>query len=82
MLRQCGHLQLEQPELAGQLGARKAGHILSTTPDLIASGNIGCHTQIQSHVRRQGSAVPVMHTVEVLDRAYRGSCEGSKGQRV
>ncbi|WP_029482922.1 glycolate oxidase subunit GlcF [Deinococcus marmoris] len=68
----AGTYNLEQPELAGQLGARKAGHILSTTPDLIASGNIGCHTQIQSHVRRQGSPVPVMHTVEVLDLAYRG----------
>jgi glycolate oxidase iron-sulfur subunit len=68
----AGTYNLEQPELASQLGVRKAGHILSTTPDLIASGNIGCHTQIQSHVRRQGSRVPVLHTVEVLDLAYRG----------
>ncbi|UBV41495.1 glycolate oxidase subunit GlcF [Deinococcus taeanensis] len=68
----AGTYNLEQPELAGQLGQRKAQNILSTTPDLIASGNIGCHTQIQSHVRRQGSPVPVMHTIEVLDLAYRG----------
>ncbi|AXG98239.1 glycolate oxidase iron-sulfur subunit [Deinococcus wulumuqiensis] len=69
----AGTYNLEQPELAAQLGQRKAKNILSTTPDLIASGNIGCHTQIQSHVRRQGSGVPVMHTVEVLDLAYRGA---------
>ena len=68
----AGTYNLEQPELANQLGERKAGHILSTAPDLIASGNIGCHTQIQSHVRRAGSRVPVLHTVEVLDLAYRG----------
>jgi len=68
----AGTYNLEQPELAGQLGARKAKNILSTTPDLIASGNIGCHTQIQSHVRRQGSPTPVLHTIEILDRAYRG----------
>ncbi|WP_221088434.1 glycolate oxidase subunit GlcF [Deinococcus aquaedulcis] len=68
----AGTYNLEQPELASQLGARKAKNILSTAPDLIASGNIGCHTQIQSHVRRAGSRAPVMHTVEVLDRAYRG----------
>ena len=68
----AGTYNLEQPDLAGQLGARKAKNILSTTPDLIASGNIGCHTQIQSHVRRQGSPTPVLHTVEILDRAYRG----------
>ncbi|GHF56858.1 glycolate oxidase iron-sulfur subunit [Deinococcus metalli] len=68
----AGTYNLEQPELATQLGQRKAKNILSTTPDVIASGNIGCHTQIQSHVRRQRSAVPVMHTIEVLDLAYRG----------
>ncbi|WP_309569991.1 (Fe-S)-binding protein, partial [Deinococcus sp.] len=68
----AGTYNLEQPELATQLGVRKAKNILSSTPDLIASGNIGCHTQIQSHVRRQGNAVAVMHTVEVLDLAYRG----------
>ncbi|GAA5513444.1 lactate utilization protein A [Deinococcus carri] len=68
----AGTYNLEQPELANELGVRKARNILSTTPDLIASGNIGCHTQIQSHVRRQGSRVPVLHTVEVLDLAYRG----------
>ena len=68
----AGTYNLEQPALAGQLGERKAKNILSTTPDLIASGNIGCHTQIQSHVRRQGSPTPVLHTIEILDRAYRG----------
>lgn len=68
----AGTYNLEQPELANALGMRKAQNILSTMPDLIASGNIGCHTQIQSHVRRAGSRVPVLHTVEVLDLAYRG----------
>ncbi|WP_034384856.1 glycolate oxidase subunit GlcF [Deinococcus sp. YIM 77859] len=68
----AGTYNLEQPELANSLGVRKARNILSTRPDLIASGNIGCHTQIQSHVRRAGSRVPVLHTVEVLDLAYRG----------
>ncbi|PTA68926.1 glycolate oxidase subunit GlcF [Deinococcus arcticus] len=68
----AGTYNLEQPELATALGQRKAANILSTAPDLIASGNIGCHTQIQSHVRRAHSPVPVLHTLEVLDRAYRG----------
>ncbi|MEW6423049.1 MAG: glycolate oxidase subunit GlcF, partial [Deinococcota bacterium] len=68
----AGTYNLEQPELANELGVRKAKNILATRPDLIASGNIGCHTQIQSHVRRAGSRVPVLHTVEVLDLAYRG----------
>ncbi|ADY27171.1 protein of unknown function DUF224 cysteine-rich region domain protein (plasmid) [Deinococcus proteolyticus MRP] len=68
----AGTYNIEQSELAGQLGRLKAGHILSVQPDLIASGNIGCHTQISTHVRRQGSGVQVLHTVEILDLAYRG----------
>jgi len=68
----AGTYNLEQPALANELGVRKARNILSTTPDLIASGNIGCHTQIESQTRRAGSRVPVLHTVEVLDLAYRG----------
>ncbi|MFC4637156.1 glycolate oxidase subunit GlcF [Deinococcus hohokamensis] len=68
----AGTYNLEQPELASQLGQRKAQNILATAPDLIVSGNIGCHTQIQSHLRRQGSGARVLHTIELLDLAYRG----------
>ena len=68
----AGTYNLEQPELAAQLGERKARNVLSTQPDMVASGNIGCHTQIQSHLRRQGSPVPIHHTIEILDLAYRG----------
>ncbi|AZI43444.1 glycolate oxidase iron-sulfur subunit [Deinococcus psychrotolerans] len=68
----AGTYNLEQPELATQLGERKAKNVLSTQPDMVASGNIGCHTQIQSHLRRQGSGVPIHHTIEILDMAYQG----------
>ncbi|TSA87096.1 glycolate oxidase subunit GlcF [Deinococcus detaillensis] len=68
----AGTYNLEQPELATQLGERKARNVLSTQPDMVASGNIGCHTQIQSHLRRQGSGVPIHHTIEILDMAYQG----------
>ena len=72
----AGTYNLEQPELAAQLGERKARNVLSAQPDMVASGNIGCHTQIQSHLRRQGSPVPIHHTIEILDLAYRGlNCE-------
>lgn len=68
----AGTYNLEQPELATELGRRKAGNVLAVQPDMVASGNIGCHTQIQSHLRRQGSQVPIHHTIEILDLAYRG----------
>ena len=39
----------------------------ATKPDLIATGNIGCITQIAT-----GTAIPILHTVELLDWAYGG----------
>ena len=47
--------------------ARKVANIERTRPDLIATGNIGCMTQIQ-----KGTAIPMVHTVELLDWATGG----------
>ena len=63
----AGTYNLEQPELARQLGQRKVGHILSTGAEAIATGNIGCMTQIQSHLPEP---LPVFHTMEILALAY------------
>ena len=63
----AGTYNLLQPEIAGELKARKVANILSTAPDLIAAGNIGCITQIAS-----GTGVPIVHTVELLDWATGG----------
>ena len=42
----AGVYNILQPELAGQLRDRKTGHIARTKPDIVATGNIGCITQI------------------------------------
>ena len=63
----AGTYNLLQPEIAEQLKARKVANILTTMPDLIAAGNIGCITQIAT-----GTGVPVVHTVELLDWATGG----------
>jgi hypothetical protein len=47
--------------------AAQVANIASTAPDVIASGNIGCITQLAS-----GTSIPVMHTVELLDWAAGG----------
>jgi glycolate oxidase iron-sulfur subunit len=57
----AGTYNLLQPEIAGRLRERKLGNLKATRPDLIAAGNIGCITQLS------GDAVPVVHTVELLD---------------
>jgi glycolate oxidase iron-sulfur subunit len=56
-----------QPELSAELRERKIANIERVRPDVIATGNIGCITQIQ-----QGTDIPVVHTVELLDWAYGG----------
>jgi glycolate oxidase iron-sulfur subunit len=63
----AGTYNLLQPEIAGQLRARKVANIERTRPDLIATGNIGCMTQIG-----KGTAIPIVHTVELLDWATGG----------
>ncbi len=57
----AGTYNLMQPEIAGQLQARKRGNLERTGADLVAAGNIGCLTQIG------GASLPVVHTVELLD---------------
>ncbi len=63
----AGTYNLLQPEIAAQLRARKVANIERIAPDLIATGNIGCMTQIA-----KGTAIPIVHTVELLDWATGG----------
>ena len=66
----AGTYNIEQPEIANTLGERKARNIIATGAQVVVTGNIGCFTQIQTHLRRLGRDIPVMHTVELLDKAY------------
>ncbi len=68
----AGSYNLEQPEIAAELGEHRAKTILNSGCDLAATGNIGCMTQMRFHLRRLGSRIPVVHTVEVLAAAARG----------
>jgi glycolate oxidase iron-sulfur subunit len=63
----AGTYNVEQPETAAELGRRKADNLRATGADVVAAGNIGCLTQIRQHLK-----LPVVHTVQILDRAYAG----------
>lgn len=73
----AGSYNIEQPELAQQLGQRKANAVSATGADLLVTGNIGCMTQISSHLNSQGKSLPVLHTIQLLDRAYTGESIGA-----
>jgi glycolate oxidase iron-sulfur subunit len=63
----AGVYNILQPEIAGQLRDRKARNLSRLKADVIATGNIGCMTQI-------GSALdtPVVHIAQLLDWAQGG----------
>ena len=63
----AGTYNLLQPEISGQLKARKVKTLEARKPDIISAGNIGCMMQIGS-----GTQTPVVHTVELLDWATGG----------
>jgi glycolate oxidase iron-sulfur subunit len=63
----AGTYNMLQPELSAALRARKQQNIATTTPDAVATGNIGCITQIAL-----GGDYPVLHLVELLDWATGG----------
>lgn len=66
----AGIYNIEKPDIAKELGRKKATNLMSTHPDVIALGNIGCMTQIRKHLQRYDTPPPVLHTVQILARAY------------
>lgn len=63
----AGTYNLLQPEIAAQFGQRKAEHIRQVGPDVIATGNLGCSTQLSHY-----TDIPIVHTVQLIDWAGGG----------
>ena len=63
----AGTYNILEPEIADRLKERKIANLQAIEPQVIAAGNIGCIAQIGS-----GTALPVLHTVEMLDWATGG----------
>jgi glycolate oxidase iron-sulfur subunit len=68
----AGVYNLLQPDAARELGERKAANVVATGADLLVTANPGCLLQIDAALRRQGRAIRLAHTVEVLDASIRG----------
>lgn len=63
----AGTYNLLQPEMANELGARKAAHVDATGAHAVATGNLGCMLQMARFTDR-----PMVHTAELLDWATGG----------
>ncbi|MBL9211879.1 MAG: glycolate oxidase subunit GlcF [Opitutaceae bacterium] len=69
----AGTYNLDQPAIADSLGRQKAEAVIATGAQVVATGNIGCLTQVRNHLGRLGSPVQVRHTLQVLRDAYTAS---------
>jgi glycolate oxidase iron-sulfur subunit len=63
----AGVYNILEPEIAARLKERKARRLTATGAAVVATGNIGCLAQLQG-----SSALPVVHTAELLDWATGG----------
>ncbi len=63
----AGTYNIMQPDLATRLRDRKIANIDATGAPVVATGNIGCMSQLAT-----GTEKPVVHTVELLDWATGG----------
>ncbi len=63
----AGTYNIMQSDIATRLRDRKVRNIEATGADLVATGNVGCITQIGL-----GTKLPVVHTVKLLDWAHGG----------
>jgi glycolate oxidase iron-sulfur subunit len=65
----AGVYNLLEPEMAGELGRRKATRIRETGAQVVTAGNPGCLMQIRQHCQEAGLGVEVAHPVTLLARA-------------
>jgi glycolate oxidase iron-sulfur subunit len=63
----AGTYNVLQPEIAARLRDRKLASIAGTGAAVVATGNIGCITQLAV-----SASVPIVHTVQLLDWATGG----------
>jgi glycolate oxidase iron-sulfur subunit len=68
----AGSYNVTQPEMAEQLGERKARNILATGAQAVFTANVGCLLQIAHHLRRLKPHLWVAHPMDALWASYCG----------
>jgi glycolate oxidase iron-sulfur subunit len=68
----AGVYNLLEPEMAAELGGRKARHVLATRADILVTANPGCLLQVRASLARLGRRIPLAHPVELVDASIHG----------
>ena len=66
----AGIYNLTNSEMAERILADKMKHVKEIGADILVTGNPGCLIQLKSGVRTAGLDLEVVHTMELLERAY------------
>ena len=66
-----GIFSLNHYDLSADIGAKKAGSIKRSNAQVVATGCPGCKIHIEDSLNRAGMSVPVVHTVELLDKTLK-----------
>jgi glycolate oxidase iron-sulfur subunit len=66
----AGTYNMTEPEMSGRLSDRKIANIAETGAKTVITGNVVCHMQISEAVRERRLDAEVIHTMDVLARAY------------
>lgn len=64
-----GVMRITHPKLSDGIADEKARSLIATNAPLVVTGCPGCSVQIANALRRAGSSVHVVHTVQVLEQA-------------
>ena len=82
----AGIFNLVQPDMAAELGRRKATHISAAAPDIVVTSNPGCLLQLQAAARADGHTWQVVHIATLIDDSMRESTAPaaipSRGQEI
>jgi glycolate oxidase iron-sulfur subunit len=68
----AGIYNILRPEMAKELGDRKAGNTITTGAEEVITANPGCLLQLRQSLQRQGSSIRPKHIADLLDEAYGG----------
>ncbi|MSS72294.1 MAG: 4Fe-4S dicluster domain-containing protein [Candidatus Latescibacteria bacterium] len=66
----AGIYNLTNTEMSLRVLEEKMRHVRAANADILVTGNPGCLIQLQAGVRRAGLKMEVLHTMELLERAY------------
>ncbi|HEV2527715.1 MAG TPA: heterodisulfide reductase-related iron-sulfur binding cluster [Thermomicrobiales bacterium] len=76
----AGIYNLLRPQMANELGDRKAGNAAATGAETLVTANPGCAMQMVASLRRNGTNMDVRHIMDVLDEAYGGEATAAAGR--